>query len=203
MPQNKQRTLGALLLLGLSLPAFRELLQAQMHVHMLVQLPALALAGALLAGPNASVPAHRQRVWNAQGITGMCFAFFALTLSMIPRVLDMAVVDPLWNTAKFVAFLMCGFALRHSWRQAGWVLQGFFLGNLLPMMAVVGVIYQEPPLRVCNAYGLGDQQTTGFWMVLSASAVAGVWLWRVMAAQLAFEAETARFSMSAGAIAKD
>ena len=72
--------------------------------------------------------------------------------------------------------------------ESGWVLQGFFLGNLLPMMAVVGVIYQESPLRVCNAYGHDDQQTTGFWMVLCACAVAGVWLWRVMAAQLASEA---------------
>ena len=203
MPQSKQRTLGALLLLGLSLPALRELLQAQMHVHMLVQLPALALAGALLAGPHTLVPAHRQRIWNAQGITGLCVAFFVLTLSMVPRLLDMAVTDPLWNTAKFVAFLVCGFALRRSWRQAGWVLQGFFLGNLLPMMAVVGVIYQESPLRVCNAYGLGDQQTTGFWMVLCACAVAGVWLWRVMADQLASEAQADRFIVSAGAISRD
>jgi hypothetical protein len=202
MPQSKQRTLGALLLLGLSLPAFRELLQAQMHVHMLVQLPALALAGALLAGSNPHVPSHGQRVWNANGITGLCLALFVMTLSMVPRLLDMTVTDPLWNTGKFAAFLLCGFALRRSWRQAGWVLQGFFLGNLLPMMAVVGVIYQESPLRVCNAYGLGDQQTTGFWMVLSASAVAGVWLWRVMLAQMASEKETDRFSANTGMISK-
>jgi hypothetical protein len=198
MPKSKQRSLGAVLLLGLSLPAVRELLQAQMHVHMLVQLPALALAGGLLAGSNPHVPTHGQRVWNANGITGLCIALFVLTLSMVPRLLDMTVTDPLWNTAKFTAFLLCGFALRRSWRQAGWVLQGFFLGNLLPMMAVAGVIYQESPLRVCNAYGLGDQQTTGFWMVLCASAVAAVWLWRVMLAQMASEKEADRFSADAG-----
>ncbi len=177
------------MLLVLSLPALQELLQAQMHFQMLVQMPALALTGALLAGSNPRVPTHWQRVWNAHGITGLCLALFVMTLSMVPRLLDITVTDPLWNTGKFAAFLLCGYALRRSWQQAGWVLQGFFLGNLLPMMVVSGFIYQDSPLRVCNVYGLGDQQTTGFWMVLSASVVAVVWLWRVFLAQMASETE--------------
>ena len=34
--------------------------------------------------------------------------------------------------------VLAGAALRLSWRPAGLVVQGFFLGNVLPMSAVVG-----------------------------------------------------------------
>jgi len=50
------------------------------------------------------------------------------------------------------------------------------------MMAVVGYLYQDTPLRVCNAYGLEDQQRTGLLLNITVVVVAAGWLWRALRA---------------------
>jgi hypothetical protein len=45
--------------------------------------------------------------------------------------------------------------------RAGAVIQAFFLGHVLPMLAVLGTLHQEVPPRLRNAYRLDDQRTLG------------------------------------------
>jgi hypothetical protein len=172
--------IGGVWWLVLALPIVRDRLQAHMWSHMILQLPALALCGALMASAAAPDDNRLQHTWNAHGMTGLSFCALVLTLSMVPRVLDMAVTDATWNACKFIGLTLCGVAWRLSWRPAGWVLQGFFLGNVLPMMAVAGHLYQDTPLRVCNAYGLQDQQRTGMLLCALVFTVATGWLWHVL-----------------------
>lgn len=172
--------LGAALLAALMLPPLRHALEASMSLHMLVQYPALLLAGVLLA---AAVPAGlRQRLsaWNAMGISGLTACALVAVVLMIPRVLDLALTDWRAEFAKVAALLLTGAVLQPSWRAAGLVVQGFFLGNVLPMTVVVGMLYQDAPLRLCNAYRLDDQQQLGFALVWGATAVAAAWLARTM-----------------------
>jgi hypothetical protein len=68
--------------------------------------------------------------------------------------------------------VLAGAALRLSWRPAGLVVQGFFLGNVLPMTAVVGQLYIDAPLRLCNAYLLDDQARLGQWLIALAALLA-------------------------------
>ena len=167
---------AALLLALLLLPASRYALEASMWRQMLVQFPLLLLAGAGLVGAlPARVRAGVAR-WNAHGISGLVAAALVLALLMVPRVLDLALVSPLVEAAKCSALLLAGAALRLSWRAAGWLVQGFFLGNVLPMTAVVGQLYIDSPVRVCNAYLLDDQTRLGQWLVGLAAVVALGWL---------------------------
>ncbi len=55
-------------------------------------------------------------------------------------------------------------------------MQGFFLGNMLPMTAVVGQLYIDSPLRLCNAYLLDDQIRLGTWLIAVAALLALGWL---------------------------
>ena len=73
-----------------------------------------------------------------------------LTILMIPRVLDLALVDGRIELVKWLALLLCGAAVRLSWQPAGLLVQGFFLGNVLPMMVVVGYLFESSPVRLCN-----------------------------------------------------
>ena len=153
-------------------PPLRHALESSMTAHMLLQIPLLVLCGALLANWPAPVRERLAR-WNSHGIAGLFAVALATALLMAPRLLDLAVADWRIDAAKAAVALLCGAALRLSWRPAGAVVQGFFLGNVLPMMAAVGQLYQDSPLRLCNAYLLGDQVRLGQALV-AGSVVAGV-----------------------------
>jgi hypothetical protein len=126
-------------------------------------------------------PAWRARVagWNAYGIPGLAFVAIAAALGMVPRLLDLALVDMRVEIVKCAVLVLCGIALRLSWRQAGIVVQFFFLGNGLPMMAIAGSLYIETPLRLCNAYRLDEQLWVGQGLTWLAAGVGALWLARL------------------------
>jgi hypothetical protein len=173
-------TAAGILLCLLALPSARHWLEASMTRHMLVQFPLLALAG---AGLVVTLPRRwvvRLSEWNGYGISGLLATALLLALLMIPRVLDLALVDGRIELAKFLALLFCGAALRLSWQPAGLLVQGFFLGNVLPMTAVVGYLFESSPVRLCNAYLLGDQERLGQGLVWIAAAVGLAWFARLV-----------------------
>ncbi len=164
---------GLALAVVLALPPLRGALETGMSTHMLVQFPALLVAGAAMHAPFARPGVSR---WNALGIAGLLWVAAVLGVSMIPRLLDLALVDLRVEAAKWLALLVAGAALRASWSRAGIVVQGFFLGNVLPMTAVVGTLYRDAPLRICNSYRLDEQQFVGTMLVALAIGAAIVWL---------------------------
>jgi hypothetical protein len=168
--------LALLLPVLLALPPLRAALEASMQLHMLVQFPLLAAAGFVLAGWLPARWAQRLQGWNAYGIGGLLFVALASMLLMIPRLLDLALAQPAIEAAKWAALLACGAAWRGSWRRAGLLVQGFFLGNVLPMMAVVGQLYQDSPVRLCNSYLLDDQVRLGQALVVLSVAAGVAWI---------------------------
>ena len=167
--------MAAALLCLLAWPAVRHGLEASMSRHMLVQYPLLMLAGYLLAAALPSRSLARLNAWNAHGISGLFATALILAILMIPRVLDLALVDARIEVLKYLALLACGAAIHLSWQAAGLLVQGFFLGNVLPMMAVVGNLYETSPARICNAYLLDDQARLGQMLVWVAAAIAAAW----------------------------
>jgi hypothetical protein len=181
-PARRRFVGGAALAAGCVSWPLRDALEAGMATHMLVQFPLLLLAGALLrasrslAAGDARFPSDDESAWNRLGIAGLVFAACVLALAMIPRLLDLALVDARVEAAKIVALLAAGAALHASWRRAGLVVQGFFLGNVLPMTAVAGTLYQDAPERLCNGYRLDEQALVGTLLVVLAVALAIGWL---------------------------
>ncbi len=171
-----QALAGLALLAALCLPWVRHAMEASMWRHMVWQFPLLMATGALLA---AGLPERARAAiarCNAMGIAGLLLVALVLALGMVPRVLDLVLLRPEVEWTKLAALVAAGAALRLSWRPAGVVLQFFFLGNVLPMMAVVGTLYVESPLRLCNAYLLDDQVRLGEWLIGAAAGVAVAWL---------------------------
>lgn len=161
----------------------RNFLESSMVRHMLVQYPLLMLCGVLLAGGLSAVLADRALVWetqasnwNAYGMTGLFGTALGLAVLMIPRMLDLALVNPWVEFIKMTILVASGAAICLSWRPAGWLVQGFFLGQVLPMMAVAGTLYESSPIRVCNAYLLDDQVLLGQLLVWIAAGTALAWL---------------------------
>jgi hypothetical protein len=175
--------IGLGLLALMLLPPVRHAAESSMTAHMLLQYPALLLAGALLA---AAMPQRGQRAlqrFNQFGIAGLMTAALTMALLMVPRVLDLALADARVESLKLLALVASGAALALSWRRAGTVIQAFFLGNMLPMLAVVGTLYEDSPARLCNAYRLDDQQTLGAALLWLSLGIAAVWLLCLMLRQ--------------------
>jgi len=174
------RTAAVLLLLSLMLlPPVRRMTESSMTAHMLIQYPCLMLLGALLVQELPARWVSAAQRWNELGIAGLVGSALTLAVLMVPRVLDLALVDARVEALKLIALVASGAALRLSWQRAGVVVQAFFLGNLLPMTTVVGTLYQDSAARVCNAYRLDDQQALGLAMVLITIVTAALWLLHV------------------------
>lgn len=167
---------GGTLLVLLALPAVRHAMEASMWRHMIVQAPLWIAAGALAAGAVSERTRRALAPWNVSGISGLAIATVTLALLMVPRTLDLALVVPEVEAAKLAALFVTGAALRLSWRRASTVLQFFFLGNMLSMMAIAGMLYMNSPLRLCNAYLLDDQERLGDWLTTAAAVLGVAWL---------------------------
>ena len=165
--------IAVLIIVVLAMPPAREALEGTMILHMLVQIPLLAVAGSIgaLAIPRrwrASVTS-----WNRFGITGTLVAVIVSTWWMVPRALDGAISSGAMELFKFVSLpLLVGAPLALSWRELPFVGKGFLLANILPMWAVVGWLYVAAPTRVCNYY-LVDQQVIAGYGLIAASIAAG------------------------------
>ena len=170
------RTAAAWLLLSLTLlPPVRTTIESSMTTHMLIQYPCMMLVGAVLVERLPACCLSRAQRWNELGISGLVASALALAVLMVPRVLDLALVDGHVEILKLIALVASGAALRLSWQRAGVVVQAFFLGNVLAMTAVVGILYQDSAVRICNAYRLDDQQDLGLALVFVAIGVAAIW----------------------------
>ncbi len=157
-------------------PPVARLLEARMLGHMLVQIPALWLAGAMMAWPVCG--SRRVDHWNMAGVPGLLAASLVLAFWMLPIALDHAVASAAWDAAKALSLLLAGALGVVSWRRAPLVIQAFFVGNVVWMSIAIGVLYQDDGPRLCNAYLLDDQGNTGLALVLFSLLAAGLWMGR-------------------------
>ena len=165
--------LSALLVTALALPGMRGALEQVMVTHMLVQIPLLAVGGAVAA--EALPVGWRSRIaaWNRGGVAGTMLALIVSSWWMVPRALDLALGAPAMEVTKFVTLpLLVGVPLRLSWRPLGALGRGFVLANVLPMWAVVGWMYVVAPVRVCNFYLLDQQVSAGAGLLVASAVVA-------------------------------
>ena len=168
---------SALLVAALALAPLRAGLESSMSLHMLVQMPLLAVAGFIAAA--ALPPGWRSALHRLAGgsLPLALAAMLASSYWMGPRALDTALVDPWAETAKFASLpLLVGAPLALAWERLGSIGRGFVWTNFFSMLAVLGWLYVAAPVRVCNSYLVGEQAVAGWSMVYVAIALFIGWL---------------------------
>lgn len=185
---NKPLLLNSLLAVGAlaAALAFRGSLMAFMSTHMLVQIPLLVLAGVgaeqawrawrVLVPSGDGVSGARRWSYNEYGVPGLLFASLIGACWMLPKALDDALL--FWQVAafKYVGLFVVGVVLRASVRRSNTVIKLFFLGNFCWMSAIVGMIYLDEPVRLCNAYLQNDQEWAGRGLIALAIILPSSWL---------------------------
>ena len=164
--------LALALWVALALPWVRDALERVMVLHMLVQIPLLAICGVLVATALPVGVRARIAEWNSGGITGTLVAVIVSSWWMVPRALDWVLASPAMEALKFVSLpLLVGIPIALSWRALGFIGRGFVIANVLPMWAVAGWLYLAAPVRVCNYYLVSQQATAGAGLLWLSSLV--------------------------------
>jgi hypothetical protein len=182
-------TQQAVLMLGCLAIALgaRTALTALMSLHMLVQIPLLLACGLFAeqawfachgshCADQKPMPPARGWSWNDYGVPGLLFVSLVGAGWMIPKALDDALTD--WRVAsfKYLGLPVCGWLLRASVRTSPTVIKLFFLGNFCWMSAIVGMVYLDQPVRLCNAYLQDDQDWAGRGLIALAITLPLAWL---------------------------
>jgi len=133
-----------------------------MSAQMLLQLPLLFVAGWLFRSAVPGGALSRLERWNAGGVTGLVLATVVGAYWMLPRSLDASTVDPGMAAAKYLSVpFLIGLPMAISWPRMGFVVRGFLLAESVAMLFRLGWVYRISPVRLCNNYGLDDQQRLG------------------------------------------
>ena len=148
--------------------------------HILLQLPLLALAGALFARATPDGGTWQTSPWLKGGLAPILIAIFAIAFWMLPRSIDAALIDPRMEIAKFVTVpLLIGAPLAIGWPRAHPLLRGFLKAEAISMLAVMAFLYTHAPVRICNAYLVSDQERLGLGFLLAAILCAMLWTWPI------------------------
>lgn len=167
----------AVLYLLLASPPARAWLEATMTAHMLLQMPLIAAVGvvacrllpqrlqdSLLAAAGGAIPC-------------VLLASFVSSYWMLPRALDGALTNPLEEAAKFASIpLLVGLPLGLAWRRLKVIGRSFVWTNAISMLVVLGWLYINAPVRLCNNYLVDQQAIAGWWMVKLALVLFAWWL---------------------------
>jgi len=164
----------------LALPPLRLAMEATMVTHAL-QIALLAGIGGLLGRSSGLAQSDHPGGCNRYGITGTVLALLTLFLWLLPVSLDRALDEKSWEIAKFLSVpLLLGLPLARSWSRLPAVARGALWANAIPMALVMGWLYREAPLRLCNNYLVGDQQVFGLALWSVAGAIGAWWAFRAL-----------------------
>ena len=170
---NACRIAGAFIALVVTAPVVARMLEANMSTHMLVQIPLLMFAGPLIGLPlKLALPL---RSWNFAGVPVLLAVSLTVTYWMTPIALDHAAANAGWDAAKSISLILSGALALESWRRAPLVVQVFFGGNAIWMGVAAGLLYQARDQRLCNAYLLDDQVSTGVMLLWISIAIGTAW----------------------------
>ncbi len=144
-------------------------------IHVALQMPILALSGALVPWTGRDLP----RNW-----LGPVF-ILALTTAifwMLPRSVDAALADWSSHILKLASLPLCvGLPLALTWRRLGPLLRGFIKAQAISMLLFLAFLYTHAPVRICNSYLVDDQFRLGLAFAWAAVGLTVIWLAPVFA----------------------
>ena len=163
---------------SLSVPPLRSLIEQSMVWHMVVQMPMLVAGGWLsMRILSGKLILRTLDVWNRYGLTGFVGAQAIAAYWMLPVAIDRAVVLPPIGCAQGAHLVrLRGDARAFLRARPPAVIQLFFVGYSVSMLAWLGIYISTTDLRLCNAYSLESQTAAGRAIAMLGITLGCIWL---------------------------
>jgi hypothetical protein len=100
-------------------PALRHVVESSMALHMLVQFPALLASGWGAARLAGVAPMRRL---DAHGLLGLTAASCVAAYWMVPAALNLSLLSPAVNVAKYLSWWLAGACFGSSWQHFFWAI---------------------------------------------------------------------------------
>ena len=179
--------ISTMVAVALSVPPLRVVIERSMAWHMVFQMPMLVVSGWLsVRAMPSSFTMRRLDSFNQFGLTGFMLAQVIVAYWMLPSAIDRAVVLPPVDTIKIITLFLTGMLLRDAFTRAPGALQLFFMGYWVSMMCWLGFYFVTTDLRLCNAYSLQSQVSTGWGLLAIGVALGLAWVASMLVKKIAF-----------------
>lgn len=154
-------------------PPVAALFEASMRMHMLVQMPLLAVCGGYWVYRSARLRGVMARV-DPSGAIALVVGSGWMIYWMLPLSLDLATFEPAMRLLKIVTVPVCvGAALTWSWLRLGPIGRGVMLLEGWAILGRLGWVLSISPVQLCSNYLIDDQQRTGS-LLLGAALVSAI-----------------------------
>lgn len=136
-------------------------LSQTMPRHQIVQLPTLFVSGVLLslAFPKAAI---RGVPWK---LAVMIPVVGSLIFWMLPRSIDLAVIDAAFNRVMHANMIVAGFLCVAAMRRAPLELRIAFMGMVSAMLLATGLALRSFDSLLCSSFTINQQHETGLHLV--------------------------------------
>jgi hypothetical protein len=154
-------------------PPVAALFESSLRMHLLVQMPLLAICGGCWVYRSARLKRGLARIDPSGGIALVVGSGWMICW-MLPLSMDLATFDPAVRLLKIVTVpVFVGAALTWSWLRLGPIGRGVMLLEAWAMFGRLGWVFLISPVQLCSNYLIDDQQRTGS-LLLGAALVSAV-----------------------------
>lgn len=144
-----------------------EWLSETMPRHQILQLPAMFGLG-IIAGHRFSKKLTLDAPWR---IATLVFIMSSLIFWMLPRSVDLSVIDTSFNRVMHINMLTAGFFVVPALRNAILEIKIIFLGMTAAMITASGGVLLVFDLLLCSAFTIEQQRQTGQLMIIIGSTL--------------------------------
>lgn len=135
--------------------------------HQLLQLP-----GMFLLGVFAAIFFPKVRIKDiSYGISALILVMASVLFWMLPRSVDMAVLNPFINKGMHINMVIAGFLTVVALRNAILEVRVVFLGMMAAMLLVGGFALRAFDLLLCSSFNIWQQKETGLYLVIAGAAL--------------------------------
>ncbi|MCO6497849.1 MAG: hypothetical protein J5I50_09325 [Chitinophagaceae bacterium] len=146
---------------------WNEYLSETMMRHQVMQLPAMVLLG-VLTGLYFKKLVVKDLAWQ---ISLLIMVMTSFIFWMLPRSVDMAVIDPLYNRSMHLNMFVAGLVIVAVLRAAVFEIKIAFLGMVAAMTLAVGITLRVFNILLCSSFNIFQQQETGLYLIFLSIAL--------------------------------